>query len=127
MGVDFLDRGDVKLLPVAGLIWVPRPDMRFELVFPRPRAVFQVADGYHLYLSGELGGDTWAIERVALGDDLATYRDLRVCIGLERAQDDAAWSAFEIGYLFDRRLDYSSGRGDMHLDDAVMFRLVTWF
>jgi hypothetical protein len=101
--------------------------MRFELVFPRPRAVFQLTDGYRLYLSGELGGDTWAIERVALGDDLATYRDLRVCIGLEYAHDDAFWSAFEIGYLFDRRLDYSSGNGDMHLNDAVMFRLVTWF
>ena len=124
-GVDFLDRGDIKLLPVAGLIWNPNPEMRFELVFPRPRAVFQLTDRSRLYVSGELGGDTWAIQRVTLGNDLATYRDLRVCIGLEHADNDNTWSAFEIGYLFDRRLEYSSGIGDMRLDDAVMFRLVT--
>ncbi len=52
-GVDFLDRGDVKLLPVGGVIWTPSPDMRFEVVFPRPRAVFQLTDRYACYLSGE--------------------------------------------------------------------------
>jgi hypothetical protein len=127
LGVDFLDRGDIKLLPVAGLIWAPRPDVRFEAVFPRPRAVFQLADRYRLYLAGELGGGTWEIERAAGGDDLATYRDLRVCIGLEHAEKHGIRSAFEIGCLFDRRLVYSSGIGDMNLDDAVMFRLVTWY
>ena len=126
-GVNFLDRGDVKLLPVAGLIWIPNPEMRFELVFPRPRAVFQLTDRYCLYLAGELGGGTWAIERVALGSDLATYHDLRACIGLEYLENDGQRSAFEIGYLFDRRLEYSSGSGDMHLDDAVMLRLLTEF
>ena len=126
-GVDYLDRADIKLLPVAGLIWKPNPDMRFEFVFPRPRAVFQLTDTYRLYLSGELGGGTWAIEQVALGNDLATYRDLRVCIGLESVEKDGRQSAIEVGYLFDRRLEYTSGIGSMDLDDAVMFRLVTSF
>jgi hypothetical protein len=125
-GVDYLDRGDIKLLPVAGLNWTPNPELRFELVFPRPRVVFQLTDRYHLYLSGELGGGSWAIER-PLGNDLATYRDLRVCIGVENVDKDGWRSAFEIGYLFDRRLEYSSGIGDMHLDDAVILRLVTRF
>ena len=126
-GVDYLDRGDIKLLPVAGLIWIPNPEMRFELVFPRPRAVFQLTDRYRLYVAGELGGGTWAIERVTLGNDLATYRDLRVCIGVEYVEKDGQRSAFEIGYLFDRRLEYTSGIGNMHLDDAVMLRLVTTY
>ena len=125
LGVDYLDRGDVKLLPVAGAIWVPMPEMRFEAVFPRPRVVFQVTDRHFCYLSGELGGGTWAIERPVLGNDLATYRDLRVCVGLEYLQDGGRRGAFEIGYLFDRRLVYSSGIGNMVLDDAMMFRLVT--
>jgi hypothetical protein len=126
-GVDYLDRSDIKLLPVAGLIWTPKPEMRFELVFPRPRAVFQLTDHHRLYLAGELGGGTWAIEREAVGNDLATYRDLRVCIGVEYVGKDGQRSAIEIGYLFDRRLEYSSGIGDMRLDDAVMLRLVTRF
>jgi hypothetical protein len=127
LGIDYLDRGDIKLLPVAGLIWTPKPELRLELVFPRPRAVFQLADRYRLYLSGELGGGTWAINRPAHGDDLATYRDLRVCIGLEHVEKDILRSAFEIGYLFDRRLEYASSLGDMPLDDAVLLSLVTRF
>jgi hypothetical protein len=124
-GVDYLDRGDVKLLPVGGLIWTPRPDMRYELVFPRPRAVFQLTEDYRVYLAGELGGGSWAVERVAFFNDLATYRDLRLCIGLEWDDKKGPRPSFEIGYLFDRSLKYSSGIGNMRLDDAVMFSLVT--
>jgi hypothetical protein len=124
-GVDYLDRADIKLLPVAGLIWVPTPEMRFELVFPRPRAVFQLTDRYRLYFAGELGGGTWAIERESMAIDLATYRDLRACVGLEHIHKDGQRSAFEVGYLFDRRLEYTSGIGDMPLNDSVIFRLVT--
>jgi hypothetical protein len=58
---------------------------------------------------------------------LATYRDLRVCIGVETAEKDGRRSAFEVGYLFDRRLEYTSGIGNMNLDDAVMLRLMTMF
>jgi hypothetical protein len=127
-GVDYLDRGDIKLLPVAGLILTPTPETRFELLFPRPRAVYQLTDTYRIYLSGELGGGSWDIERVGLlGNDLATYRDLRTCIGLEVAEKDGRRSAFEVGYLFDRRLEYTSGIGDTRLADAVMFRLLTTF
>jgi hypothetical protein len=127
-GVDYLDRGDIKILPVAGLIWKPKPEMRFEMVFPRPRAVFQLTDHYRFYVAGELGGGSWSIERAdTFDDDLATYQDLRVCVGVEHAEGDGRWCALEIGYLFHRRLQYTSGFGDMPLDDAVLLRLVTRF
>lgn len=127
LGVDYLDRGDVKLLPVGGVIWTPTPDMRFEVVFPRPRAVFQLTDRSACYLAGELGGGTWAIERPVIGSDLATYHDLRVSVGLEYLETNHQRSAIEIGYLFDRRIEYSSGIGNMHLDDAVLLSFVTWY
>ena len=126
-GVDYLDRGDIKLLPVAGLIWIPNSKMRFEIVFPRPRVFFQFAESNRLYLAGDLGGGTWAIERAAIGNDLSTYRDLSACIGVEHEEKDGQRCAFEIGYLFDRRLEFASGIGDMHLDDALMLRLVTFY
>lgn len=126
-GVDYLDRGDVKLLPVAGLIAVPHPDVRLEAVFPRPRVVFRLTDRYHLYLGGELGGGTWAIERATGDDDLATYRDLRLCVGLQHWEDNRECSAIEIGYLFDRRLEYASGSGDFRPIDTAVIRLVRTF
>lgn len=142
-GVDYLDRGDVKLLPVGGLIWLPRPDMRFELVFPRPRAVFQLSppvsslcgedsplsrqDEYRLYVAGDLGGGSWAIERTTLQNDLATYRDLRLSVGIESVHANGSCSAFEICYLFARRLEYTSASGNTDLDDTAMIRFVHFY
>lgn len=144
-GVDYLDRGDLKLLPVAGLIWIPRDDMRFEIVFPRPRVTFALpkpaaaegdawGDGsrisrrgsreHWLYIAGDLGGGTWAVERDRTRDDLATYRDLQCRIGLECVEREGLRSAIEIAYLFDRRLEFTSGDGDMRLDDTAMIRLI---
>jgi len=123
-GAEYLDRGDIKLLPVGGLIVLPHPDVRLDLVFPRPRATFQLTEEHRLFVGGELGGGSWAIERVSLVDDLATYRDLRLRVGLERIKDDGQWSAFEIAYLFDRNLEFSSGNGDYSPVDTVMIRLI---
>jgi hypothetical protein len=46
---------------------------------------------------------------------------------VDYVEKDGPRLAFEIGYLFDRGLEYSSGIGDMHLGDAMMLRLVTRF
>lgn len=126
-GVDYLDRGDVKLLPVVGVIAVPHPDLRIEAIFPRPRVVFRLTDRYHLYVGGELGGGTWAIERVTGLADLATYRDLRVCVGLQHFEGKSGSTAIEIGYLFDRHLEYTSHSGDYGLTDTAVIRLVTTY
>jgi hypothetical protein len=127
-GIDYLDRGDVKLLPVGGLIMVPHPDVRLEVVFPRPRAVFRLTGEHQLYVSGELGGSSWAIERAGtMVDDLATYRDLRLCIGIQTVDEDNDRTAVEIGYLFDRRLEYTSGSGDFFPGDTAMIRFVRTF
>jgi hypothetical protein len=127
-GVDYLDRGDLKILPVAGLILFPNAITRLEFLFPRPRAVFRLTDDHRLYVAGELGGGTWVIERVVgrVFDDLATYRDLRLSLGLEWVKKDGNRSALEIGYLFDRRLEYTSGT-ELDLDDTVLLRVVETF
>jgi hypothetical protein len=147
-GIDYLDRGDYKLLPVAGMIWNPNENVRLELVFPRPRATFALPpqpwfDWLHpsepcwldhlvdnsqqkrFYVGGELGGGTWAVERGGMHDDLATYRDLRLNLGLECVDPDGSRSAFEVSYLFERRLEFTSGNGDMRLDDTIMIRLIS--
>lgn len=125
-GADYLDRGDINVLPVGGLIVMPHPEVRFELVFPRPRMVVQLTDTNRLAIGGELGGGTWAIERDTFVDDLVTYRDLRLTVGLERLTDDGHVSAFEIAYLFDRRLEYKSGF-DYAPNDTVMLRMVEYY
>ena len=126
-GVDYLDRGDIKLLPVGGVILMTHADVRLEMVFPRPRAVIQLTERYRLHVGGEMGGGTWDIERATSEEDLATYRDLRVSVGLQFLEDNNLRSAVEIGYLFDRKLEYTSGNGDYRPNDTAMIRLIGTF
>jgi hypothetical protein len=139
LGVDYLDRDDIRLLPVAGTIWTPRDWLRVEAVFPRPRLATRIMDSSHwLFLGGELGGGTWAVERnfpavlqnTIRFDDNATYRDLRLMFGWESVHEDSLSSSLEVGYVFERRLSYSRDlppilgpRGDYEPGDGWMVRM----
>jgi len=122
--IDYLDWDDLRLLPVVGSIWSPTDWIRIEAVFPRPRVATRIDNtSTWLYVGGELGGGTWAIERDNLFDDNATYRDLRLVLGWETLLADKLRSSFEIGYVFDRELSYSSGIGDFDPKDGFMVRM----
>lgn len=126
-GIDYLDRDDISLLPVAGAIWTPRDDIRIEAVFPRPRAAVRLGGSNDwAYIRGQLGGGTWAIERANLTPDNATYSDLRLVLGLESIDADGA-SAIEIGYVFARELSYRTGVGNYDPQDVVMLNITTAF
>ncbi len=52
LGVDYLSRDDIKLLPVAGFSWhnPDNCDWRFDLVFPRPRIQYTLSDCSRVYM-----------------------------------------------------------------------------
>jgi hypothetical protein len=124
-GIDYLDRDDIRLLPVAGLILTPYDDLRLELVFPRPSIELRISPKSSIYVAGELGGGTWAIERVPDADDVVTYRDLKLLFGISNHDEDGSVGGIEIGYVFGRELSYRSGTGDYSLGDAVLIRSTT--
>lgn len=126
LGVDVLDRDDISVLPVLGPIWKPTDDLIFELVFPRPKVQLRLNDEQVMYFGGELGGGTWAIERADWSRDNATYRDLRITWGISHLGDETA-STLEIGWAFDRELEYRSHRGDTNLDGAFVLRMQTLY
>ena len=61
------NRYDVNILPAGGLLWTPADDKRFELIFPRPRLAWRVAESDRssqwVYLAGEFGGNQCAVRR----------------------------------------------------------------
>ncbi len=127
LGVACLDRENLDVLPVGGLVIQPNSFTRWELVFPEPRVSTTVHLGNQerpsrLYLRGQLGGGSWAIERDSDAADIATYQDLRAFVGISSEDEDGQSTFMEIGYVFDRRLEYRSGIGDMPFDDTIMFR-----
>ena len=122
LGVDVLDRDDISLLPVFGAIWRGNQDLICELVFPRPKIQYRISETRSFYIAGELGGGTWAVERVGGVDDVATYRDIRITCGVMK-WGDRDETVFEIGYAMDRALEYRSVRGDYDPDGALILRL----
>ena len=126
-GVDYLSRDDIKMLPVGGVSWRPQamPDLRFDLVFPRPRIDYSIDSQSKIYLAGRLGGGTWDIEFPNNDNDVMTYRDLQFLVGFENRNTQGNLSSVEFGYVFDRRLQFRTLAQSTEFDDAFVLRFVT--
>ena len=130
-GVVSLDRETISVLPVLGLVHRPDERTRFELLFPRPRVARRISSSSDsrawVYLAGEYGGGSWAIERLSGREDVLTLNDKRLILGVEWCEDDSPGPFFEVGYVFDREVRYRSGRRNYDAGDALMLRSGTRF
>ncbi|MCA9234967.1 MAG: hypothetical protein KDA44_05830 [Planctomycetales bacterium] len=128
LGVVYLNRAGVSVLPAAGLIYTPRDDVRWDIIFPRPKVAWKLAgstvnDERWWYVGGELGGGAWAITHPSDGAlDFVNYRDLRVLLGYERKIIGGLSRQFEIGYVFARELQFDTPAVDVALDDTLFVR-----
>ncbi|MBS0209584.1 MAG: hypothetical protein JSS27_11595 [Planctomycetes bacterium] len=142
LGATYLGRNDIKALPIFGAIWRPDSATEIEAIYPRPRVSrrftpptivekfshhplaplfgFSPIQQYWLYVSGELGGNTWAVRQNGLDDQL-TYYDLRVMLGIEQRAAHGPRGRIEIGYVFNREVSYASG-ADALLHDTFIMR-----
>jgi len=133
LGVVYLDRNLVKILPAVGLTWTPNADSRYDFFFPAPRAAHRIMNaGRHSiwwYLAGEYGGGAWTFRRDTSRYQQITpfdYNDIRVTLGTEWVPLTPTGFAgnFEIGYVFYRQLYYVDGPPQyVDLNDTFMFRL----
>lgn len=126
-GILYLDRDDVKAIPSAGLIWNPNDDWKFELAAPRPRIAWRFSHDEESdrwgYVVGEFGGGTWAIRRPSGTNDVATLSDYRLMFGYEQKWTTGRSWLIEAGFVFSRRLEYTSALGDMDLPSTGLVRL----
>ncbi len=126
-GVDYLGRDDIKVLPVAGFVWhdPQRPELRYEMVFPRPRIDLTLSPQSRIYCSGLLGGGTWDIEFPDNSNDVMTYRDYKLAFGIEQADSDGELSSWELGWIFSRKLEFRERPDEYGFGDAFVIRYVT--
>lgn len=127
-GAVYLNRAGASLLPAAGLIYTPDDATKYELIFPRPRAAWQLTgstpnDARWLYVGGEFGGGVWSITRPSTGMlDTVNYNDLRLLVGLERKRLGGISHRLEFGYVFYRELEFERPATELQLDDTVFVR-----
>jgi hypothetical protein len=132
-GVIYLDRYDVNLLPAGGLLWTPGDDRRFELIFPRPRLAWRVAEtaraAQWAYVAGEFGGNQWAVRRDSGVDDVVVYQDYRLLVGWERRPADLGMSwRLETGWVTGRLVEYYlTDSGAVRPSDTFLVRAGVWY
>jgi len=130
-GVLYLDREDVTVLPAFGIIHAPNEDVRFELLFPKPRISKRINNGplfeQWVYVAGEFGGGSWAIDRATGAKDIVTYSDWRLILGFEQRHENGHAFLLEAAYVFNRELEYRSERGDFEPNSTMMFRAGVMF
>lgn len=126
LGVAYINRDKIKLLPVAGVIWTPNADARWEILFPRPKLSTRLTtwgnSDVWVYVGGEYGGGNWTFESTAGLGEVVNYNDIRVFGGLEVFAFNGVKGHFEVGYVFNREILYRSTMPDVFPDDTVMLR-----
>lgn len=126
VGVLYLNRDNIRVLPAGGAIWKPTPDFCFEAIFPKPKLGMRVnvGAGYEdwIFVTAEFGGNTWAIVRDDGTPDKVTWSDYRLMTGYERRLDGGAGYRLEAGYVFGRQLEYASGIGDYDPQSTFLIR-----
>jgi hypothetical protein len=127
LGVVYLDRNDIKLLPAGGLLWTPTPQVRFDFFFPQPKlaAYLTTVGRYEVwwYVAGEYGGGAWTVERTDGTSDRIDINDIRVSAGLEWTGPRGLMGFVEAGFVFKRQVIYVVDPDDtFNPDDSWMVR-----
>ncbi len=133
VGVMYIDRNDIKIIPAGGLLWQPSPFTRFDIFFPSPKLARYLTtlgtQDIWGYVAGEYGGGTWTIERANGNEDSFDLNDFRVLVGLEWGLSEMLRSGKRIGFVeggfvFERKLLYRSDptQNGVDLNEAFIVR-----
>lgn len=128
IGVIYLDRDDLPILPALGITWTPKPWWQIDLNFPRPRIAYRTdKDGglseNWVYTGVALGGNTWAVERANGTSDVLTLRDFQWVFGWEHLREGGRGLFAETGVAFGRSLEYERSGEEIDFDNALFVRL----
>jgi hypothetical protein len=132
-------RDDLPVIPAVGAVWMPNPNLRYDLTFPKPRVNFLIRKNgprqHWAYLGGGINGNTWGYQQSAVLDDRLTYKDVRVVAGWESRPTSSSTTPFargrtfqaEIGYVFARTFEFEDESRSEALDDSLMVSISAKF
>jgi hypothetical protein len=129
LGVTYLHGGWAKIVPVFGVVYEPSDDVKYELVFPRPRVAWRLPqspvpgrDEFWFYVLGEFANAIWAFEQEDGTADTFAYRDWRLIVGLERKIIRGLSHRVELGYVFNREMKLADNGNEVELEDSFLLR-----
>jgi hypothetical protein len=125
-GALYVNRNKTKVLPAGGVIWNPNDDTKLNFVFPQPKLAHRLATSRNIewwgYLSGEFGGGRWSVEQTDDSVMFLDYSDVRVILGAEWIYRHGLKGQLEAGFVFDRRVNFTSDIPDFKPGNTLMLR-----
>ncbi|MGL6194316.1 MAG: hypothetical protein ACRC2T_05790 [Thermoguttaceae bacterium] len=134
LGIDYINRSKVKILPQIGVIWRPNNDDKdiWRLVFPDPKITHYLTrlndTDWSCYIQGNYSGGVWTItdhnfDNFGGGEVtlLMDYNDIRIGGGFEFKHKEWLHGYFEFGGAFGREL-YTRGNAWVKPSDAVYIK-----
>jgi hypothetical protein len=126
-GAVYLDRADLPLLPAVGLSWTPNPTTKLDLRFPESKVAWRLDKNGSQhetwsYLTAGIGGNTWGVTRASGQTDELSLRDIRVILGVDHVTDGGGGWFAEVGYAFNRRIEYEATATEVSLSDGVLLQ-----
>ena len=126
LGVTYLDRADIKILPAIGLLWTPNPQTRWDIFFPEPKlakywTTVQNTEVWW-YIGAEYGRGSWTAENLngVPGSTRFDLNDIRVYLGVDWNNLNRYSGFFEVGFVFERRIYYVTNAIELKLDNTFM-------
>ena len=130
LGAAYLNRANATILPIGGVLIERTPGIRWELVAPRPRVAWRLAgsvaesDERWFYLAADFGGGGWSIVRPNSQQlDRLYYSDYRLLMGYERKLIGGLSRLYELGYVFNRKLELDQPTPQASLDNTLYLRV----
>ena len=132
-GVEYLQRNDIHLLPVGGILWQPTPSWELSLIFPEPKIAVELSTSQHLwgYVAAEYGGGRWTYKNDSGHNERIESSDYRLAFGIEWREDyfrnlkllsQKSAAFLEVGYVFERHVRLAGPATEFEPKPAWMIR-----
>ncbi len=126
LGAMYWDRVDDRVLPYAGVIWLPNDRWELRLVFPDPRISYFAGHMWGkpmwVYARAEYNVDAYEVEVPEGRQNQLELEDWRFLFGARKEQ---GWgdTFLEAGWVFDRSVSYADGAAPgFDVGTAFIFR-----
>jgi hypothetical protein len=115
------------VMPILGVAWEIRSDLRLEAGLPRTRLQYYAAQGWSTHLGFDWENVSYELrEKGSFDRKQMTLEDYRLYWGLTRRVSDQMQLTFELGRAFERSVEFEApppGQpGDIAVDEAVYLK-----
>ena len=119
-------------LPILGVVWLLRDNLRLEAVPPEPRLIYSVNDKLDLFLGGELLGDAYKRDETRYSQrgekrfsgGVIDYSEVRGGAGLSYSPTKVFSLDVTGGWDFGRSFDYYRGAGKRFITEGAPYAKV---